>query len=245
MKMINIHTKKLLILSVAVLSLCLLYGCGKKTNETESIASPSPTQSVTETPATGNAQTSDSEQSPDSSSTAPANTDDSSADSNAGASSTAPAATDNSSADSNTGASSVTSGVSNDEMAELARLYAATLDGMKPIETLHLPASSSEYSDILASEALSMCSQGGKSQMTKFLTSSGFEILLQANYDKSPSDPSHTCAFTLAKKKIFHNGTDRDLLVISIRGTESGEWFSNFDFAPSHSDDAIFAENFL
>ena len=30
-----------------------------------------------------------------------------------------------------------------------------------------------------------------------------------------------------------------------IRGTNDGEWYSNFDFAPSHSADAVFAENFL
>lgn len=133
----------------------------------------------------------------------------------------------------------------NDEMSELMRLYTLTLEGMKPLESIDLPADSSEFSTQLASEALSLCSQGTKQMMTKMLTSSGFEILLQAGYDKDKSDPSHTCAFTLAKKEITLNGKDRDLLLISIRGTDSGEWFSNFDFAASHSDDTAFAENFL
>ena len=136
-------------------------------------------------------------------------------------------------------------GGGNDEMSELMRLYTLTLEGMKPLESLDIPMDSSEFSAQLASEALSLCSQGTKQMTTKLLTSSGFEILLQAGYDKDKSDPSHTCAFTLAKKVIALNGKDRDLLLISIRGTDSGEWFSNFDFAASHSDDTAFAENFL
>ncbi|MCR5332108.1 MAG: lipase family protein [Lachnospiraceae bacterium] len=140
---------------------------------------------------------------------------------------------------------SVLSSVSNEDMAEFVRLYAATLEGMKPLESIDLPSDSSDYSDLLATEALSFCSQGNKSSVTRYLTASGFEILLQANYDKDPADPSHTCAFTLAKKKVPYNGSERDLLLITVRGTESGEWFSNFDFAASHSDETAFAENFL
>ena len=137
------------------------------------------------------------------------------------------------------------SNAANDEMSELMRLYTLTLEGMKPLESLDFPADSSEYSAQLASQALSLCSQGTKQMTAKLFTSSGFEVLLQTGYEKDKSDPSHTCAFTMARKDIVLNGKNRELLVISIRGTESGEWFSNFDFAASHSDEAIFAENFL
>ena len=50
----------------------------------------------------------------------------------------------------------------NDAQAELIRLYALTLDNMKPIDKPEIPADSSEYSAVLASQALSMCSQGTK-----------------------------------------------------------------------------------
>jgi len=116
---------------------------------------------------------------------------------------------------------------------------------MKPVGDIEFPADSSEYSPVLASQALSLCSQGTKELTSGFLKSSGFEVLLQANFDKAKSDPSHTCAFTLAKKNIVHNGKERELLLIAIRGTDSGEWFSNFDFASAHYDEAVFAENFL
>ena len=134
---------------------------------------------------------------------------------------------------------------SNSEMSELIRLYTLTVEGMQPVSDLKLPADSSTFSAELATGALSLCSQGTGQMMKKLLASSGFEVLMQAGYDKDKSDPSHTCAFTLAKKNVNLNGKDRDLLLISIRGTDSGEWFSNFDFAASHSDDTSFAENFL
>lgn len=136
-------------------------------------------------------------------------------------------------------------GQGNDAQSELMRLYTLTLDNMKPIGEIAFPENSSEYSKQLASQALSICSQGTKQLTSQFLNSSGFQVLLQGNFDKPKSDTSHTCAFTLATKKIELNGRERDLLVIAIRGTDSGEWYSNFDFASSHLDDAVFAENFL
>ena len=135
--------------------------------------------------------------------------------------------------------------VQNTASSELARLYELTLENMKPLEGIELPEDSSVYSPVLASQALSMCSQGTKGMTSQFMNSSGFEVLLQANYDKDKSDPSHTCAFTLARKTIEYNGKSRELLVVAIRGTDSGEWFSNFDFASSHLDEAVYAENFL
>lgn len=72
----------------------------------------------------------------------------------------------------------------------------------------------------------------------------GFEILLQKNYDKPADDRSHTCAYTLGAKEISYKGEKRNLVVIAIRGTNAGEWYSNFDFAPSHDNDTVWAENF-
>ena len=67
----------------------------------------------------------------------------------------------------------------------------------------------------------------------------------QGNFDKADDDISHTCAYTLAKRTIAIGGVNRMLYVIAVRGTYGGEWYSNFDFAPSHTDNGAFAENFL
>ena len=110
---------------------------------------------------------------------------------------------------------------------------------------LILPASSSELSLQLAMTALTLCTGHGQDPERQLLERAGFTVLKQANYDKAPTDFSHTCAWTLGKRQILHEGRERTLLLVAVRGTNGGEWISNFDFAPSHDDDTQYAENFL
>lgn len=108
-----------------------------------------------------------------------------------------------------------------------------------------LPASSGEYSAALAMTALTLCTGHAKDTEKRVLEEAGFQVLKQVHYDKAPEDTSHTCAWTLGKKTVSFGGEDRTLLVAAIRGTNGGEWISNFDFAPSHDEDTQYAENFL
>lgn len=73
----------------------------------------------------------------------------------------------------------------------------------------------------------------------------GFEVLRQENYGKPVSDHSHTSAYTVAVGEAEVRGETRPLVVISIRGTADGEWYSNFDFAGETGEDCRYAENFM
>ncbi|MCQ2495658.1 MAG: hypothetical protein MJ131_03595 [Lachnospiraceae bacterium] len=111
---------------------------------------------------------------------------------------------------------------------------------------LAFPSDTTEYSQALAIQALQLCTGHGKQNQAAMLLANDFEIVAQANYDKDPADDSHTCAYTVGKKTVSYKGEDRTLLVIAIRGTNAGEWFSNFDFSDTHEDETtIFADNFL
>ncbi len=129
--------------------------------------------------------------------------------------------------------------------SELFSMYASSMAESVGVESIDLPASTSELSLTLAKEALTLCSGGTKVGQAGVLMNSGFEVLLQSGYDKAADDISHTCAFSVGRKDIEYNGTSRELLVIAIRGTSGSEWFSNFDYADSRSDNSDFAENFL
>ena len=112
-------------------------------------------------------------------------------------------------------------------------------------DTITLPSDTTEYSRSLAMEALTLCSGHTVDRQEELLKAAGFEVVKQVNYDKSADDPAHTCAYTLGQRQLTHNGVSRTLFIVAVRGTEAGEWYSNFDFAPSHSDSTVFAENFL
>ena len=129
--------------------------------------------------------------------------------------------------------------------SELFSMYASSMAESVGVESIDLPSSESELSLTLAKEALTLCSGGTKVGQAGVLMNSGFEVLLQSGYDKAADDISHTCAFSVGRKDIEYNGSARELLVIAIRGTSGSEWFSNFDYADSHSDASGFAENFL
>ena len=66
----------------------------------------------------------------------------------------------------------------------------------------------------------------------------------QKYYEKAATDYSHTSAFTIGTGKVKYGGAARDIVVVVVRGTSGGEWHSNFDFAPSHDDNTLYAENF-
>ena len=112
-------------------------------------------------------------------------------------------------------------------------------------DNIPLPASSEEYSASLAMTALTLCTGHGKDAERRVLEEAGFQVLKQQHYDKAPEDTSHTCAWTLGKKTLPFGDENRTLLLVAVRGTDGGEWISNFDFAPSRDDDTLYAENFL
>ena len=112
-------------------------------------------------------------------------------------------------------------------------------------ELIRLPARSSEYSVSLAVKAQALCAAQGRDSTRQALEAAGFTVLKQVNYDKSDADTSHTCAWTLGKKQIERGGETRTLLLVTVRGTNAGEWYSNFDFAPSRDENTCYAENFL
>lgn len=112
-------------------------------------------------------------------------------------------------------------------------------------DALSLPVSSGECSSALAQKALALCTGHTADATRQLLEAEGFSVLLQRNFDKAADDPAHTCAFTIARSQTQYDGETRPLIAVMIRGTSEGEWYSNFDFAPSRSADAAFAENFL
>lgn len=114
-----------------------------------------------------------------------------------------------------------------------------------PVGTPMLPDSSSEYSQMLAIQALLLCSGHTEENSRALFKTAGFEVLKQQNFDKDEEDASHNCAWTLAKRELSYQGEARTLFAIAVRGTNAGEWYSNFDFAPSHDDNTMFAENFM
>ena len=114
-----------------------------------------------------------------------------------------------------------------------------------PVGAPLLPDSSSEYSQFLAMQSLLLCSGHSAENTRSSFETAGFTVLKQQNFDKDDADASHTCAWTLAKRELTYRGETRTLFAIAVRGTNAGEWYSNFDFAPSHDDNTMFAENFL
>ena len=130
---------------------------------------------------------------------------------------------------------------SEEEMQQLLTQSATAL----PAAVTALPQSSAQYDPALAKQALSFCAGYTKAQQAQLFEALGFTVLQQGNYEKDAADPGHTAAYTLAKGRAMCGQRQTDLLVLSIRGTNGGEWFSNIDVAPSQSEKTKFAENFL
>ena len=112
-----------------------------------------------------------------------------------------------------------------------------------PVETisLALPDDVTGFSPSFALRMLSICTGDVPQEITK----AGFRLLTQRHYDKAADDASHTCAYTIARGTVLRDNVYRPVFLVSVRGTSGGEWYSNFDIAPSRDDDTAFAENFL
>lgn len=107
------------------------------------------------------------------------------------------------------------------------------------------PENSSIYSGELASQIISINSGYDRESTIGLFNGAGFEIVGEAHYDKSMSDASHNCAYMIGKKRIEYRGTQRTLFLTMIRGTNGGEWYSNFDVVASRTENPQCAENFL
>ena len=101
------------------------------------------------------------------------------------------------------------------------------------------------FSPATAAFALTIAAAQTADSVRGTLASLGFGVLCQVNYDKAADDTSHTSAYTVGAGTMTVGGEERTVVVLAIRGTSGGEWYSNFDIAPSHSDTTQFAENFL
>ncbi len=110
---------------------------------------------------------------------------------------------------------------------------------------LKFPEDNYVFSYEFAMQALTLCTGHEKGTQAERLENAGFTVISQQNFDKPGDDPSHTCAWTIGKKTVSHGTDRRNMYIVAIRGTDGGEWYSNFDFTPSHSDDTSFSENFL
>ncbi len=108
-------------------------------------------------------------------------------------------------------------------------------------EGLPFPERADVYSAALAEAALHFASGYTAADQKRLAEEAGFEVLLQKHFDKEAADPSHTCAYTVARAP----GQDgQGVYLVLVRGTVGGEWYSNFDIAPGGGG-SPFAENFL
>ncbi len=107
------------------------------------------------------------------------------------------------------------------------------------LPTLTLPADSTVFSPSFAAQALSLCLADQQK-----LALLGLTPIFQAHYDKDAADAAHTSAYTVYEGVVQHGGAARPLVAIVIRATVGGEWYSNFDFAPSRDPETQYAENF-
>ena len=108
-----------------------------------------------------------------------------------------------------------------------------------------LNGDSSVFSKELALRALNWNNAQTADDFRAIFEAEGFEVIAQNNFDKAADDPAHTCAWTAARGMLDTGDGQRAALVIAIRGTTAGEWYSNVDIAPSQQDGGVFAENFL
>ncbi len=122
--------------------------------------------------------------------------------------------------------------------------YAANVSDYQ-VGTLMLPSDSTQASSTLALQLLALSSGNSKENTDILFGSSSLEILAQNNFDKDSSDPADTCAYTIGHGTAACDMSPVEALVVSIRGTNGGEWYSNFNTSASHNDDSAFADGFL
>ncbi len=110
--------------------------------------------------------------------------------------------------------------------------------GFQP-QGIALPEDSTVFSPSFATQAITLCQV--QPQMLAFL---GLKVVHQDHLDKDPADASHTSGYTVCQGSVQYKGETRPLMVVIVNGTTGGEWYSNFDFAPSRDGETQFAENF-
>ena len=128
---------------------------------------------------------------------------------------------------------------------ELTDLLAPDISDIT-VGDLFVPAYSDRRSDFLALQLLGLCAGHTQENTSRLFESAYLTVRDQIHFDKEPDDPSHTCAYTIGEGMVMQNVFfPRSAVVVAIRGTNQGEWYSNFDFCPSGREDSLFAENFL
>ena len=108
-----------------------------------------------------------------------------------------------------------------------------------------IPHESAVFSMETAFSALRLAEPQTAADARALFEGMGYSVLRQENYGKAASDHAHTSAYTVAAGEAEIRGEARTLVVISIRGTADGEWYSNFDFAGETGADSQYAENFM
>lgn len=116
--------------------------------------------------------------------------------------------------------------------------------GLDSFTEVTIPDDSKTFSLTLAQQLLGLCTGNTREGMIERFEKAGFTEVLYGNYDKPDDDKSHTSAYSVGKKTMTVNGAERTVLLVAIRGTNAGEWYSNMDFAPSQDNDTAYAENF-
>jgi len=110
---------------------------------------------------------------------------------------------------------------------------------------LSVPGDNSVWKKSSAISLLELCTGHTDSKTVEVFNDYGFKIIKQVNYDRPIAQIDHSSAYTIGRGKILVEGKSTSAYLVVIRGTDGNEWFSNFDFVPSASNDAHFAMNFL
>ncbi|MBQ7604097.1 MAG: hypothetical protein IJU75_04005 [Clostridia bacterium] len=121
----------------------------------------------------------------------------------------------------------------------------APADYVPTVTGFELPDSSEMMSVDFALRLLSLCTGHVADLTAELFEKAGFEVRLQKYYDKPATDVSHTAAYTAGVGFAEWHGTVRPVVLIAVRGTVAGEWYSNFDVIPSRNPAAVYSENFL
>ncbi len=103
---------------------------------------------------------------------------------------------------------------------------------------------STEFNVVTAWFMLINCMGQTETDTAQQMNALGMDVIVQKNYNKPVSDHSHTSGFTMGAGQLPVRGEQRNAVIITIRGTSDGEWYSNFDFAGVSGGDCTVAENF-
>ncbi|MCR5695039.1 MAG: hypothetical protein K6G89_08780 [Clostridia bacterium] len=112
---------------------------------------------------------------------------------------------------------------------------------------LVFPEDNTVFDVEFAKEVIKLNNSQAAADVKASLNAIGFKVQArnQRNYNKAADDQSHTVAYTIGTSTVNYKGKVRNAVIVVIRGTSGGEWYSNLDFVPSHNNDALYAENFL